>query len=86
MLIPITEIGDMVNGYNGLFRDNTNLLSFDEPILPKMLSQMKIGARFIQNCNYMILLQLLVIVIAGIFFILSYLNKCILKVCQFLIG
>lgn len=47
LMAPITELRDSVNGYNGMFRDYPGLYSFDEPEMPKILSQMYVGARFL---------------------------------------
>lgn len=71
MMGPVTELYNTVNGYNGLFRDRPTLYNFDEPELPKMLIQMHIGARFLENCNIMIAGELLVIFIGLLFFLMS---------------
>jgi hypothetical protein len=86
MFSPIAEL-NAVNGYNGMFKDHTDLFDFDEPSLPKTLVQMKIGARFIENYNYMLIGNLIVIAIGGIFFLMSYCNKytkrCMLEISKF---
>lgn len=75
MLGPVTELNSFVNGYNGMFRDYPELLEFDDPTMQKMEIQMQIGARFLQNINYMLITQVIAISFAIFFTCL----KCILK-------
>jgi hypothetical protein len=70
-LAPASELWPVL-GYNNMFNDFPGLYNLDVPFpLPKTLIQMQLGVRFVQNCNYMIACQLLVILIGACLFLLS---------------
>lgn len=69
-MAPATEVWPSL-GYNKLFTDFPDLFGFDSPDMPKTLVQMGVGARFVQNCNYMLAGQFLVLLVGGLLFFLS---------------
>ena len=87
-LAPASELWPAL-GYNNMFTDFPRLYDFGTPELPKTLIQMQMRARFVQNCNYMIAGQLLVVLVGGIFFLLSKAitkyNEPLLKVAKFVL-
>lgn len=46
-------------------------MDFNEPNLPKTLTQMQMGVRFIENCNYMISAQVMVLIVGLVIFLMS---------------
>jgi hypothetical protein len=61
-----------VNGYNGLFRDSPSAFDFGpQPELPKKLVLMGVGARFLQNCNIMIMANLFIGFVGGVLYLVS---------------
>lgn len=75
-MMPTTDTWPSL-GYNKLFTDFPDLFNFDSPDMPKTLAQMGVGARFAQNCNYMLAAQLAVLFVGGLLFLLSRaITKC----------
>lgn len=89
LLGPVAELYSFVNGYNGLFKDNP-LYDFDEPPMRMVLTQMHIGARFLENINFMIIAELVVLSIGALLFVLSRLiqskSEIFLKITKFILN
>jgi cysteine-rich repeat protein len=61
-----------VNGYNRLFRDRPSAFDFGpQPTLTKSLVLMGVGARFLQNCNIMIIANLFLGLVGGVLYLIS---------------
>jgi hypothetical protein len=80
-----------VNGYNGLFRDLPGAFDFGpQPELSKSLVLKGVGARFLQNCNIMILLNLFIGLVGGVIYLISrWTNRakeCLEKTAKYLLN
>ena len=89
VLAPASELW-LSLGYNKFFTDFSGLLDFQSPELPKTLTQMEMGPRFVQNCNYMIAGQVVVVIVGVFIYLLSLMMKnyseSLLKTAKFVLN
>lgn len=65
-----------VNGYNDFFIDNSALnTGFNSPTMPKILTQMNVRPRFLQNYNYMFICQVFLLIAGGFLFMMGSILK-----------
>lgn len=68
---PFTELWWSL-GYNKLFTNFPNLVDFGGGSVSKTLTAMQMGSHFLENCNYMIGVQVFVLLLGAFLYAFSH--------------